>query len=144
MLADSGEDAIAYSDGSDYAANVELAEALAPATRAPAPAEAMQKVPTPGQATCEDVAALLGLPLARTVKCLADRDAPRIACRCCWCAATTWATRSRSASCRGSAAWRWATEAEIVAATGCRPGYLGPVGIPRGHAADRRPQRRAR
>ena len=39
----------------------------------------------------------------------------------------------------GMDGWRWATDAEIVAATGCKPGYLGPVGIPRGHAADRRP-----
>ena len=70
VLADSGEDAIAWCPASDYAANVELAEALAPAAARPAAAEAMQKVPTPGQETCEEVAALLGLPLARTVKCI--------------------------------------------------------------------------
>src|SRR5436190_2317334 len=70
VLADSGEDAIAYCPTSDYAANVELAEALAPATKRPPPSEPMQKVPTPGQSTCEEVAALLGLPLASTVKCL--------------------------------------------------------------------------
>ena len=70
VLADSGEDAIAWCPASDYAANVELAEALALAPSRPAPAEPMQKVPTPGKATCEDVAELLGLPLARTVKCI--------------------------------------------------------------------------
>jgi len=70
VLADSGEDAIAFSDGSDYAANVELAEALAPGAR-PAAAEAMRKVDTPVQKTCEDVAALLGIALQRTVKSVA-------------------------------------------------------------------------
>src|SRR5436190_17737421 len=56
VLADSGEDAIAFSPQSDYAANVELAEALAPGTRG-VPKEEMKKVPTPGKKTCEDVAA---------------------------------------------------------------------------------------
>src|SRR5690348_13598610 len=58
VLADSGEDAIAFCPQSDYAANVELAEALAPGTRG-APREGMKKVPTPGKKTCEEVAALL-------------------------------------------------------------------------------------
>src|SRR5204863_2540391 len=58
VLADSGEDAIAFSPQSDYAANVELAEALSPGER-PAPREAMDKVPTPGKTKCEDVAGLL-------------------------------------------------------------------------------------
>src|SRR5689334_18757642 len=64
VLADSGEDAIAFSQQSDYAANVELAEALAPGAR-PAPQETMRKVPTPGMTTCEAVAELLKLPLQR-------------------------------------------------------------------------------
>src|SRR5207245_1194816 len=70
VLADSGEDAIAWCPTSDYAANIELAEAVALAPSRPAPAEPMQKVPTPGKATCEAVAELLALPLARTVKCI--------------------------------------------------------------------------
>src|SRR4051794_14625119 len=70
VLADSGEDAIAFSPSSDYAANVELAEAVAPGARA-AGKETMQKVPTPGKTTCEDVAALLKLPIERTVKAVA-------------------------------------------------------------------------
>ena len=70
VLAESGEDAIAWCPASDYAANVELAEAVALAPSRPAPSEPMQKVPTPGKATCEEVAALLDLPLARTVKCI--------------------------------------------------------------------------
>src|SRR5882762_1659157 len=71
VLADSGEDAIAYCPKSDYAANVELAEALAPGTPRTAPAETMKKVPTPAKTRCEDVAQLLHLPLERTVKAIA-------------------------------------------------------------------------
>src|ERR671922_2351777 len=70
VLADSGEDAIAWSPQSDYAANVELAEALAPGLRNTA-MEKMRKVPTPGKTTCEEVAALLKLPLQKTVKAVA-------------------------------------------------------------------------
>ncbi|MBP7657565.1 MAG: proline--tRNA ligase, partial [Pseudoxanthomonas sp.] len=70
VLADSGEDAIAFSTGSDYAANVETAQAAAPGPRAAA-SETMTKVTTPTQKTCEDVAALLGIPLQRTVKSVA-------------------------------------------------------------------------
>ena len=70
VIADTGEDAIVYCPTSDYAANIELAEALPLlAARAPA-AQALAKTPTPGKSTCEDVAALLGIPLQRTVKSL--------------------------------------------------------------------------
>src|SRR4051794_1630980 len=67
VLAESGEDAIAFCPQSDYAANVELAEALAPGAR-PAAREAMRKVATPGKTKCEAVAELLGIALQRTVK----------------------------------------------------------------------------
>ena len=72
VLADSGEDLIAWSDtgrddASGYAANVETARAAAPAPR-PAPSEAMRRVDTPTQKTCEAVAELMGIPLARTAK----------------------------------------------------------------------------
>jgi prolyl-tRNA synthetase len=70
VLADSGEDAIAFSTGSDYAANVEAAQAAAPGPR-PAASEELRKVATPIQKTCEDVAALLGIALQRTVKSVA-------------------------------------------------------------------------
>src|SRR2546427_12815101 len=58
VLAESGEDAIAFSPQSDYAANVELAEAVSPGAR-PAPKEPMKKLPTPGKTTCQQVAELL-------------------------------------------------------------------------------------
>ena len=62
MIADTGEDAIVYCPDSDYAANMELAEALAPGAAA-ACRDSAAKTPTPGKSTCEDVAALLGIPL---------------------------------------------------------------------------------
>src|SRR5256885_1431404 len=70
VLAESGEDAIAFSPESEYAANVELAEALAPGPR-PAGRETLRKVPTPGKTTCEQVAGLLGITLQRMVKAVA-------------------------------------------------------------------------
>ena len=70
VLADSGEDAIAFSDGGDYAANVELAEALAPPGDRPAPGEAMQKVATPGVRTIEELASFLSVDAKRSVKTL--------------------------------------------------------------------------
>lgn len=68
VLADSGEDAIAYCPESDYAANVELAEAVAPATPRPTATQAMQKVHTPGVKTIAELGAFLKLPAERTVK----------------------------------------------------------------------------
>jgi prolyl-tRNA synthetase len=128
VLADSGEDAIAWCPNSAYAANVELAEALAPAAHRAPPAEPLQKVPTPGKATCEEVAELLGLPLGRTVKCIMLHADGRV-----------WMLLIRGdhslneikvGKVAGLAGFRWASEAEIRAATGCAPGYLGPVAIP--------------
>ncbi|HAG75738.1 MAG TPA: proline--tRNA ligase, partial [Thauera sp.] len=70
VIADTGEDAIVYCPDSDYAANIELAEAVSLIARRAEPAKALEKTPTPGKATCEDVAELLKVPLATTVKSL--------------------------------------------------------------------------
>ena len=134
VLADSGEDAIAWCPQSAYAANVELAEALAPATPRPAAGEPMQKVATPGMATCEEVAALLGLPLARTVKCImltseGEEMLPRV--HMLLIRGDHTLNEIKVTRIPGLEKFRWSTEAEIVAATGCRPGYIGPAGIPK-------------
>jgi prolyl-tRNA synthetase len=121
VLADSGEDAIAFSPQSDYAANVELAEALSPGARPPGK-EALKKVPTPGKTTCEDVAQLLGLPLARTVKAVAvmhDREFFLLLVR------GDHALNEIKAQ-KLIGAFRFATEAEIQQALGCKAGYIGP------------------
>jgi prolyl-tRNA synthetase len=124
VIADSGEDALVFSTGSDYAANMEAAVAADPAPRAAA-AETMRKVETPTQKTCEDVAALLGLDLTRTVKSVAlmteagfvlalvrgDHDVNEI----------------KLGKVAGLEDQRFASEAEIAEYLGSVPGFLGPV-----------------
>ena len=125
VLADSGEDAIAFSDGSDYAANVEMAEAVAPGAPRPAAAEPMQKVSTPWQRTCEEVAKLLGIALERTVKSvaiMAGDDFVLALVR-----GDHVVNEIKLAKLAGLADYRLATEAEILAQLGCEPGFLGPV-----------------
>ena len=123
VLAESGEDAIAFSPDSDYAANVQLAEALSPGKRG-STSGAMKKVPTPGKTTCGEVAQLLGISLEKTVKAVAvmhdaqfallllrgDHDLNEIKAQ------------------KAIGAFRFASEAEILAALKCKPGYIGPVG----------------
>ncbi|HZV23766.1 MAG TPA: proline--tRNA ligase [Luteimonas sp.] len=125
VLADSGEDAIAFSDASDYAANVELAEALAPGAR-PAATESLRKVDTPVQKTCEDVAALLQLPLQRTVKSVA-----LVAADGAFVLALVRGDHAvneiKLAKLPGMADYRLATEAEILQHLGSQPGFLGPL-----------------
>ena len=121
VLADSGEDAIAFSRESDYAANVELAEALAPGTRG-SPREDLRKVPTPGKTKCEEVAQLLKIDLKKTVKAVAvmhddvfhllllrgDHDLNEIKAQ------------------KVIGAFRFASDKEIQTALNCPPGYIGP------------------
>ena len=129
VIADSGEDTILYSDGSDYAANVELAEAVSPGARAAA-GEAMRKVATPVQKTCEDVAALMGIALERTAKSVAvigkdgeDNDAFVLAL----VRGDHVVNEIKLAKLEGMADYRLASEAEIAEHLGSEPGFLGPV-----------------
>ena len=125
VLADSGEDAIAFSTGSDYAANVETAQAAAPGPRAAA-SETMTKVATPTQKTCVGVAALLGIPLQRTVKSVAvmtDGGFVLALVR-----GDHTVNEIKLGKVAGMAEYRLATEAEILAHLGSEPGFLGPIG----------------
>lgn len=132
VLADSGEDDIAFSDASDYAANVEMAEALAPHTDRAAPQQAMTRVATPTQTACADVAALLNRPLTDTVKALAlvvpQADQPAQFCLV-LLRGDHELNEIKVAKLPGLSGFRFAQEAEIVAALGCPPGFIGPVGI---------------
>jgi prolyl-tRNA synthetase len=138
VLADSGEDALAFCPTSDFAANVELAEALAPAAPRAGATKAMEKVPTPGKKTCEEVVALLGLPLTQSVKAIALVHEPEAA------DAAKGATKKffmlllrgdhelneiKAGKIPGLSPFRFAGEAEIREAVGCEPGYIGPVGL---------------
>ncbi|MBP6534964.1 MAG: proline--tRNA ligase, partial [Arenimonas sp.] len=126
VLADSGEDAIAFSDGSEYAANIEMAEALAPAQARVAGRQAMQQVATPSQKTCEAVAELLSIDLTRTVKSIA------LMAETGFTLALVRGDHSMNeiklAKLAGLADYRLATEAEIAEHLGAEPGFLGPVG----------------
>ena len=132
VLADSGEDAIAFCPTSEYAANVELAEALAPTAPRHAAAQTLKEVATPGKIKCEDVAEYLGMTIDKLVKAIAvirddipegglgrfalillrgDHDLNEI----------------KAQKIIGN--FRFAREDEIEEHLGCRPGYIGPVGI---------------
>jgi prolyl-tRNA synthetase len=128
VLADSGEDAIAYSPLSDYAANVELAEALAPAQSRAAATMSMEKVHTPGTTTCADVTALLKLPLSKSVKALAVVNEGRMFMLL--VRGDHQLNEVKAAKLPGLDPFRFATDKEIDARMGCRPGYIGPVGAP--------------
>jgi prolyl-tRNA synthetase len=128
VLADSGEDAIVFSDASDYAANIELAEAAAPAARGAA-TQAMRDVATPGKTTCADVATLLGIGIEHTVKSVCAIGAQGFVLAL--VRGDHEVNEVKLQKLAGLAEYRLATEAEIVAALGCTPGYIGPVGIER-------------
>ncbi|MEO8145175.1 MAG: proline--tRNA ligase [Betaproteobacteria bacterium] len=133
VLADSGEDAIAWTPESDYAANLELAEAVFPFEKRKDPGEAMQKVATPGKTTCEDVAALLRLALQRTVKAVAvmqDAEFNLLLIR-------GDHNLNEIKTQKALGAFRFASEGEILTALGCKPGYIGPVGANVKVVADR-------
>lgn len=128
VLADSGEDALAYCPDSNYAANVELAEAISSATRQAAQ-EAMREVDTPKQTTCEEVAALLGIDIARTVKLIAVMVGDRLVVVL--VRGDHNLNEIKLGKLAGMTDFRLATEVEIRAAFNCPPGFLGPVGIDR-------------
>jgi prolyl-tRNA synthetase len=138
VIAATGEDAIVYCPSSDYAANMEKAEALAPTEPRRAPATEMVKTPTPGKSTCADVAQLLGVPLANTVKSLVlatdpvnETGEP--------VQSEVWLLLLRGDHDMNEvkvskvpgldAGFRFATVPEIEAHFGSKPGYLGPLGL---------------
>ncbi len=127
VLADSGEDSIAFSTESTYAANVELAEAMPPALPRAMPSTSLSKLPTPGKTRCEDVAAMLALPLTQTVKAIAvihDETFVLLLVR-----GDHELNEIKTQKLPNLDPFRFATDAEIERHLHCRPGYIGPVGI---------------
>ncbi|KRG69397.1 proline--tRNA ligase [Stenotrophomonas terrae] len=125
VIADSGEDALVFSTGSDYAANVEAAIAADPAARGAA-SEALRKIDTPTQKTCEEVAALMGIALLRTVKSIAvmstDNQFVLALVR-----GDHEVNEIKLAKVAGLNDYRMASEAEIADYLGSEPGFLGPL-----------------
>jgi prolyl-tRNA synthetase len=132
VIADTGEDAIAYCPSSDYAANIETAEALPLIAERGAPKQALEKTPTPGQEKCEDVAAFLEIPLQRTVKSIVlavDGDgfpggAMIYLCLLRGDHELNEVKVGKLAPFKNG--FRFATESEIQRIFRTRPGYLGP------------------
>jgi prolyl-tRNA synthetase len=131
VLADSGEDRIAYSRDSDYAANVELAEALAPEAPRGKPSQSMQKVSTPGIHTCEAVADFLDIPIEKTIKTLVvmherEDGPPEMAMLL--LRGDHMLNEIKASKVKGLRPFRFATEAEMRERLHASPGSLGPVG----------------
>jgi prolyl-tRNA synthetase len=136
VIAATGEDAIVYCPQSDYAANMEKAQALAPAQPRGAATAACTLTPTPGKSTCEDVAELLGVPLQTTVKSLVlatddTNDAGEIVKSQVWLLLVRGdhdMNEVKVGKLHGfEKGFRFATLAEIDEHFGCKPGYLGPL-----------------
>jgi prolyl-tRNA synthetase len=135
VIAATGEDAIVYCPDSDYAANMEKAEALAPQGARPAPTQALTKTATPGKATCADVAELLAIPLQTTVKSLVlatdqTNDQGEVVKTQVWLLLLRGdhdMNEIKVAKVPGLAGFRFATLPEIEDHFGCKPGYLGPL-----------------
>jgi prolyl-tRNA synthetase len=143
VIADTGEDAIAYCASSDYAANLEAAEAFSLITVRLEPTQAMQKIATPGIAKCEEVATLLNRPLTETVKTIvlaADQFDPktqqllpgRTQIFAVLIRGDHELNEVKVSKVSGLADFRMATEAEILDAFNATPGSLGPVGLKEG------------
>ncbi len=138
VIADTGEDAIVYCPTSDYAANIELAEGVALLAARGAATQTLTKTPTPGKSTCEDVAALLGLPLTQTVKSLVlatdeKNEAGDIVKSTVWLLLVRGdheLNEVKAGKLEGlKAGFRFATVTEIDEHFGCKPGYLGAIGL---------------
>ena len=132
VLADSGEDAIAFSDGSQYAANVELAEAVALIAERAAPTQAMREIDTPNAKTIEELVTQFDLPIEKTVKTLIvaaseaiEADFVALLVR----GDHTLNEIKAEKLPEVAEPLRFAREDEIRALIGAGPGSLGPVGL---------------
>jgi prolyl-tRNA synthetase len=134
VIASTGEDALVYCPTSDYAANMEAAEAMPLAAARPAASQALTRTSTPGSTKCEQVAALLKLDLAQTVKTIAltvEKEVGGKQVRENWMLLLRGdheLNEVKVAKVPGLANHRFATEAEILECYGTIPGYLGPIG----------------
>jgi len=132
VLADSGEDDIAFCPDSGYAANVELAEAVAPSAPRAAATKDMEKIATPGKMACADVAEFLGVGLERIVKSIAVISEKEDG-------STTFAllllrgdhelNEIKASKIAAVNPFRFATEGEVEQYLGCKPGYIGPATV---------------
>lgn len=134
VIADTGEDALVYCPESDYAANIEAAEAVALSDTRASGVQALTKTPTPDKSKCEDVAAMLGVPLAQTVKSIVltvEKDSAEGKGKEVWLLLLRGdheLNEVKASRIVGLSGYRFATEGEIVEWFGTQPGYIGPIG----------------
>ncbi len=129
VLAESGEDAIAFSTGSDYAANVEMAEAVAPKTPRPAPSAPLTLVATPTQKTIEEISTFLNVPATRCLKTVIVRGVEGLVALCVrGDHEINEVKAAKLPELPGESVL--ATENDILDALKCRPGFIGPHGLP--------------
>ena len=141
VIASTGEDALVYCPDSDYAANMEAAEAVASGARGAA-SQALTKTPTPGTTKCESVAELLKLPLSQTVKTIALTVESEEGKKSFWVLLLRGdheLNEIKVSKVAGLKDFRFSTEAEILEVFGTVPGYLGPINtrLPVNVVADR-------
>jgi len=129
VLADSGEDAIAFSDSGDYAANVEAAAAVAPAGDRPAPASEMQTLATPGQHSIEEVCAFLDIPAERCLKTLLVRGTESGVVALVLRGDHELNAIKAEKHDAVALPLEFAGDEQIRSAAGCSAGSLGPVGL---------------
>jgi prolyl-tRNA synthetase len=137
VIAATGEDAIVYCPSSEYAANMEKAEALQPQAPRAVASKPLTKTPTPGKSTCADVAELLNVPLTTTVKSLVLatdelNDKGEVLKTQVWLLLVRGdhdMNEVKVGKLAGLADFRFATVPEIEAHFGCKPGYLGPIAL---------------
>ncbi len=127
VLAESGEDAIAFCPDSDYAANIELAKSLSPQQERDAPDGVMQKIATPNKKTCAEVADFLKTPLQRTVKTLAIKAHNEIFLLL--LRGDHQLNELKVRKIPFLSEFQMASEEDILQETGTAPGYIGPVGL---------------
>ena len=132
VIADTGEDAIVYCPSSDYAANLEAAESLSLIVSRAAPQQPMQKIATPTQTNCAEIANFLSIPLETTVKSLlfaVDQEKGPAKLFMLLLRGDHELNEVKASKVPGMAESRFATEAEIKQACNAPAGYLGPVGL---------------
>jgi len=129
VLADSGEDAIAFSDSGDYAANVEAAAAVAPAGDRPTPASEMQTLATPGQHSIEEVCAFLDIPAERCLKTLLVRGTESGVVALVLRGDHELNAIKAEKHDAVALPLEFASDEQIRSSAGCSAGSLGPVGL---------------
>jgi len=138
VLADSGEDAIAFSDSSDYAANVEKAEAVMPTGERPEPSQTLALAETPNQHSIEEVSQFFAIPADQCLKTLIVKGEEEGTLVAFLLRGDHELNKIKAEKMAGVLSpLQLASEAEIIAACGCKPGSIGPIGLAMPIIADR-------